>query len=320
MKYEGFGLGCMHMKNEDFEENRAVIYTALDEGVTYLNTGDFYGAGESEMVLGKALQGISRDDFYISVKFGVLSHPNGGPSGLDVRPHRIKDYLMHSLRQLRLDYIDLYQPARMDRAIPVEEIVGVMADLVKEGYIRHIGLSQIDSATLKTANAVYPIEMVEMDYSLFNRTIETDILPMSRKLGVSVAAFGILAHGLMSGRYTKEYLNNKDIPSNRGNSLFAKANIEKNVELVERLLKIANEMHISLPQLAHAWVASKGDDIIPIIGASKLKNYRDSAKAISLTLNPGEITKIEEAIPNDEIAGESMRNLLFENGMIVQEA
>ncbi len=317
MKYTGFGLGCMQMRKAYLDENKAVIHAAIDQGVTFLDTGDFYSRGESEIVLGEALQGVERDQFYISVKFGVLTQQGQGSSGLDVRLHKIKGYLSESLKRLRLDYIDLYQPARMDRAIPVEEIIGVMADLVKEGYIRHIGLSMVDAATLERANAIHPIETVEMEYSLFNRTIEADVLPMARKLGISVAAFGILAHGLMSGQYNKNSLRQGNIPPYRGNSLFAADNIEQNLELIERLLAIAGEMQISLPQLALAWAASKGDDIIPIIGASKVKNFQDSAKAMTISLSPEERERIEAAILPEEIAGESMSNLQFENGRVV---
>lgn len=261
---------------------------------------------------------LDRDKFYISVKFGVLYQPGGRPSGLDVHPHNIKGYLTRSLARLGLDYVDLYQPARLDRAIPVEEVIGAMADLVKEGYIRHIGLSMVDAAALEKAHAVHPIETVEMDYSLFNRAIESDVLPTARRLGISVAAFGILAHGLMSGRYTKDTLGQSSFSHFGGNSIFSAGNIEKNVELVERLQKIADDMQISLPQLAHAWVASKGDDIIPIIGASKLKNFKDTAKVMTISLSPEQIRKIEEAVPQEEIAGESMRNMQFENGVVVR--
>lgn len=204
MEYRGFGLGCMNMTAKNQEESTRVIHAAVEAGVTFINTADFYHAGESEMVVGNALKGISRDKVYVSVKFGALSAPSGMMYGMDVHPFRIKNYLAHSLARLGLDYIDLYQPGRIDLGIPVEETVGAISELVKEGYVRHIGLSQIDANTLERTNAVHPIHSVEMEYSLFNRSIESELLPAARRHGISVVAFGIIAHGLLNGSWTRE--------------------------------------------------------------------------------------------------------------------
>ncbi|MBP9478994.1 MAG: aldo/keto reductase [Sebaldella sp.] len=318
MKYKGFGLGCMHLSTKNQSESSAVIHAALDKGVSFLNTGDFYGSGESEMAVGEALKGYNRDKFYMSVKFGVLSSPNGKIYGLDVHPDRIKNYLVHSLKRLKLDYIDLYEPARIDLSIPVEETIGAIAELVKEGYVRHIGLTQIDAATLERANAVHKIEYVEMDYSLFNRSIEEDIIPLARKLDIGVVSFGTIAHGLLTGLWTKERLERGELPTNMMSPLFSKENIGKNVELVERLHKIAEEKNVSVSQLAHAWVLSKGDDIIPLIGASKLKHFEDSIMAGNISLSKEDIQKIEAAIPEEEIAGTSFRKMQFKDGFAVQ--
>ncbi len=317
MEYKGLGLGSMHMNLGNVEDCATVVHTALEENVTFLNTADFYKAGESEMVLGEALKGYDRKQFYISVKFGVLLQPDGGICGLDVHPDRIRNYLTHSLKRLRLDYIDLYQPARIDLAIPVEETIGAISDLVKAGYVRHIGISEVDAATLEKANAVHKIEAVEMEYSLFNRSIEQDIIPAARRLGVGIVAFGIIAHGLMSGTWTKERLARGEYPTHIPIPLFDKDNIGKNIELVDNLRAIAEEKYMTLPQLAHAWALAKGADIIPLIGASKVKNFKDSVKARELPLSSLDMRRIEVAVPQNEIAGNSFPRMRFKNGRVL---
>ena len=317
MEYKGFGLGCMSLSTVNQTESSAVIHTALDEGITFLNTGDFYGSGESEMAVGEALKGYNRDKYYISVKFGALTSPNGGIYGLDVHPDRIKNYLVHSLKRLKLDYIDLYQPCRIDLGIPVEETIGAISDLVKEGYVRHIGLSQVDAETIKKAQAVHKIELVEMEYSLFNRSIEKDVIPTARKLDIGIVSFGTLAHGLLNGSWTKERLKRGEFPSNMMSPFFSKENIEKNIELVENLCRIADEKNITVSQLAHAWALSKGDDIIPLIGTSKVKHLKNSIESQNIFLNKEDIEKIEAAVPQDKIFGESLRKMQFKNGFIV---
>ena len=317
MEYKGFGLGCMSLSTVNQTESSAVIHTALDEGITFLNTGDFYGSGESEMAVGEALKGYNRDKYYISVKFGALTSPNGGIYGLDVHPDRIKNYLVHSLKRLKLDYIDLYQPCRIDLGIPVEETIGAISDLVKEGYVRHIGLSQVDAETIKKAQAVHKIELVEMEYSLFNRSIEKDVIPTARKLDIGIVSFGTLAHGLLNGSWTKERLKCGEFPSNMMSPFFSKENIEKNIELVENLCRIADEKNITVSQLAHAWALSKGDDIIPLIGTSKVKHFKNSIESQNIFLNKEDIEKIEAAVPQDKIFGESLRKMQFKNGFIV---
>lgn len=319
MEYKGFGLGCMSLSTADQAESSAVIHTALDEGISFLNTGDFYGSGESEMAVGEALKGYSREKYYISVKFGALTMPNGRLYGLDVHPDRIKNYLTHSLKRLKLDYIDLYQPCRIDLGIPVEETIGAISDLVKEGYVRHIGLSQVDSETIKRAKAVHKIELVEMEYSLFNRGIEKDILSTARKLDIGVVSFGTLAHGLLSGSWTKERLKHGEFPLHMMSPLLSKENIEKNIEFVENLEQIANEKNVSVSQLAHAWILSKGDDIIPLIGTSKVKHLKKSLESKNLFLSEEDIQRIENAVPQNKISGESLLRMQFKNGVIVRQ-
>lgn len=316
MEYRGFGLGCMNMTAKNQEESTRVIHAAVEAGVTFINTADFYHAGESEMVVGNALKGISRDKVYVSVKFGALSAPNGMMYGMDVHPFRVKNYLAHSLARLGLDYIDLYQPGRIDLGIPVEETVGAISELVKEGYVRHIGLSQIDANTLERANAVHPIHSVEMEYSLFNRSIESELLPAARRHGISVVAFGIIAHGLLNGSWTRERLERGDYPSSMMSALFEKDNIEKNVVLAEELQSIADEKHVTLSQLAHAWALAIGNDIIPLIGTSKTAHLEESLRARDIILSQEDMDRIEAAVPSDKIAGQSFRNLQFRNGTV----
>lgn len=203
-------------------------------------------------------------------------------------------------------------------SIPVEETIGAIAELVKEGYVRHIGLTQVDAATLERANTVHKIEYMEMDYSLFNRSIENDIIPLARKLDIGIVSFGAIAHGLLTGLWTKERLEKGELPTNMMSPLFSKENIGKNVELVEKLHQIAEEKNISVSQLAHAWVLSKGDDIIPLIGASKLKHFEDSIMAKNISLSKEDIQRIEAAIPQEEIAGSSFRKIQFKNGLVEQ--
>ncbi len=309
MEYTGFGLGCgsISAANEALtQESTAIIHAALEKKVNFLNTADFYGAGESEIGIGQALQGCKRENVYLSVKFGMLMSPKGAMYGLDVHPDRIKNYLAHSLKRLKTDYIDLYQPARVDPQIPVEETIGALADLVKEGYIKEIGLSQVDAETLRRANQVHPIASVEMEYSLFNRSMEQTILPTARELGIDVVAFGILAHGLLSGAWTKERVDRGEVARNAFYiELFQKGNIEKNILLVEQLRQIAEEKHVSLAQLIYAWSLTKGRDIIPIIGVSKATQFADSILARDIILTPEDILRIEAAVPAHAIAGRS---------------
>lgn len=311
------GLGCGSMTNamDINEKNKSieVIHSAMDSGITLFNTADFYGSGQSEMILGEAIKGRNRDKAFVSLKFGALMAPNGRMYGLDVNPLNIKNYLTYSLKRMNLDYIDLYQPSRIDLGIPVEEIIGVMGELVKEGYIKHIGLTQVDSETLRKANSVHKISLVEYEYSLFNRSIEKDILPTARELGIDVVTFGALAHGMLSGNFTKD----KKSGYNSMISLFSEENIDKNISLVNALNNIAIEKDITLSQLSIAWLLAKGEDIIPLIGSRKVKNLQNSIKTLDIALSENDVKRIEAAIPQNEIAGESFPNMKFKNGKVV---
>jgi aryl-alcohol dehydrogenase-like predicted oxidoreductase len=320
IKIARLGLGCMRMTNTtgypDKSESIATIHAALDAGIQLINTGDFYSSGYNEMLIGEALNGYNRDKAFISVKFGGLSDPKGNYYGLDVRPLTIKNYITYSLKRLKVDYIDLYQPGRIDQAIPVEETIGAISELVKAGYVRHIGVTEVDADTLRKAHSVHPISFIEAGYSLFNRSIEKEILPTARELGIGIVAFGSLAYGLLGGNWSKE---RKVDGANARLPLFAKENIDKNLSLVEALREIAEEKQITLSQLAVAWVLAKGDDIIPLVGAKKVPQIQDAIKTMAITLSQKEVERIEAAIPENAIAGGNQSNgLSFKNGIIVR--
>lgn len=316
MNYKGklsrVGLGCMTLREN---EGIPAIRAALDAGVTFLNTGDFYGAGLSEMMVGEAIKGYKRDELFISVKFGGMMRPGGGMYGMDVHPDRIKNYLAHSLTRLGVDYIDLYQPARLVEDIPVEETIGAISELVKEGYVRNIGVSMVDEEKLRKANSVHQITFLETAYSLFDRSMEQELLPTARELGIGIVAFGLLAQGLLGGTWTKERVELGEIGANPHIGLMQRGNIEKNIIIVERLRQIAKEKNCTLPQLVHAWALTKGDDIIPLIGVSKLSQLQESLGCLELSLSADDITLIEAAAPEDEIGGKNLRiEKFYSNG------
>jgi Predicted oxidoreductases (related to aryl-alcohol dehydrogenases) len=313
------GLGCGYMSNaneSDKEKSIAAIHSAFENGINHFNTADFYGAGRSEMLIGEALKGYNRDKYFISLKFGVLCGPDGVSYGLDVSPDHIKNYLACSLKRLNLDYVDLYLPGRIDLEIPIEETIGAISDLVTAGYVRHVGASQVDADILRRAHATHPISLLESEYSLFNRSIEKDILPTARELGIGVVAFGAVAHGLLAGNWTEER-----IQKSKGGfiPLFFEDNIVKNVALTKRLAEIAAKKHITVSQLAFAWILSKGEDIIPLIGSLSPAHIQEALQSIDLRLTEADIKEIEEAIPENEIAGASFPNRKFRNGKPVRE-
>jgi aryl-alcohol dehydrogenase-like predicted oxidoreductase len=299
------GLGCMGMSdlygNADRKESIATIHEALEKGVTLFDTGDFYGTGHNELLLKEALQGTKRENAFIAVKTGVLRSPDGGWIGMDNRPQAIKNALAYTLQRLGTDYIDLYQPARVDPNVPIEETIGAMADLVKQGYVKHIGLSEANAETVRKAHAVHPISWLQIEYSLFSRGIEAEILPTLRDLGISLSAYGVLSRGLLSGKWSKERQSQIDFRSFAPR--FMGENLEQNLALVEALREIAEEKQTTVAQLAIAWVLSQGDDIIPLIGARKRSHLEDAFAALDLQLTAADLQKIEAAVPADKVAG-----------------
>ncbi|MFM0345437.1 aldo/keto reductase [Paraburkholderia sp. RL17-347-BIC-D] len=304
-RVSAIGLGCMGMSDlygpADRDEGIATIHAALDAGITLLDTGDFYGMGHNEMLIRDALQGSQRENVVVSVKFGGMRDPAGGWIGFDARPAAVRNFLAYTLRRLGTDYIDVYRPARLDPAVPVEETVGAIADLVKEGYVRQIGLSEVGAHTLRRARAVAPIDDLQIEYSLMSRGIEAEILPVCRELGIGITAYGVLSRGLLSGTWSKERGAQKDFRS--VSPRFQGENLERNLALVETLRAIADARGTNPAQLAIAWALSRGDDIVPLVGARRRSQLTDALAATELRLSADELARIEAAIPPEAVAG-----------------
>jgi aryl-alcohol dehydrogenase-like predicted oxidoreductase len=282
----------------DEEESIATIEAALDAGVTLFDTGDFYGMGHNELLLGKALGG-KRDRAFIQVKFGAQRGPDGSWLGYDARPAAVKTALAYTLKRLRTDYVDLYQPARLDPAVPIEETVGAIADMVRAGYVRHIGLSEMGAATIRRAAKVHPIAELQIEYSLVSRGIEQEILPTVRELGIGVTAYGVLSRGLLSGSSPKGPGDFRAYAPR-----FQGENAKRNAQLAEALGTLAREKGATPVQLAIAWVLARGEDIIPLVGARTRAQLRDSLGALRLSLTREDLARIEAAVPADAVAGE----------------
>ena len=300
-------LGCMGMSDlygpADEAESIATVHAALDAGVTLLDTGDFYGMGHNEMLIREALHGRDRDRIAVSVKFGAQRGPDGEWLGLDARPAATKAALAYTLRRLGTDHVDIYRPARLDPTVPIEETVGAIADLVQAGYVRHIGLSEVGAETLRRAHAVHPIVDLQIEYSLLSRGIESEILPTARELGIGVTAYGVLSRGLLSGRWSKD----RDIaPSDyRSQSpRFMDANLTHNLTLVEALRTVAEENGATAAQAAIAWVLSRGEDIVPLIGARRRDQLTDALGALDLRLSERQLADIEQTVPAGSVAGD----------------
>ncbi len=295
------------------EQSIKTIHAAIDKGITLLNTGNFYNSGESELLLGQALKNIPREKFFISVKFGVLFSPDRKLYGLDVNPFHIKAQLTYSLHRLGLDYVDLYQPARIDTAIPVEDVIGELAELKKAGYIRNIGLTEIDAETLRRANKIHKIHTVELQYSLIERSIEENIIPAAKELGVNILAFGALGHGLLNDRILTG--GNSLTASPMGGAMLNAENLPKNLELVKALKSIADKKGVLLSQLVTAWVLTKWPDIICLIGTTSPEHLQQNIDSLNINLTSEDMNEIENIADSYKIYGKEMRNLIFTNGI-----
>ncbi|MFJ6723682.1 aldo/keto reductase [Streptomyces sp. NPDC091281] len=304
------GLGCMGMSalygDADRTESLATIHAALESGVTLLDTGDFYGMGHNEMLIGEALRtapAARREQALVSVKFGALRTPDGAWSGYDGRPEAVKNFAAYSLQRLGVDHLDVYRIARLDPAVPIEETVGALAELVEQGYVRHIGLSEVGAETIRRAAATAPIADLQIEYGLLSRGIEQAILPTTRELGIGITAYGVLSRGLLSGHFTAD----RQLAANDFRAYaprFQGDNLRHNLTLVEALRKIAEQKGVSVAQIAIAWVLAQGEDIVPLVGARTRERLDESLGALDVTLDAGDLAAIEAAVPADAAAGE----------------
>ena len=298
------GLGCMGMSGlygpaaED--DSIATIRAALDAGVTLLDTGDFYGVGHNEMLLREALRGRPREVAVLSVKFGALRAPGGGWGGVDTRPAALRNFLAYTLQRLGTDHVDIYRPARLDPAVPIEDTVGAIAELVRAGYVRHIGLSEVGAETIRSAHAVHPIADVQLEYSLMSRGIEAAILPTCRALGIGVTAYGVLSRGLLGGQVPDA--GTADIRAARM-PRFQGENLTRNLALVAALRRVGAARGASPAQLAIAWVASRGEDIVPLVGTASRARLAEAVDAAAMRLDAATLAAIEAAVPHGEVAG-----------------
>ncbi|WP_084439391.1 aldo/keto reductase [Dyadobacter alkalitolerans] len=298
------GLGCMRMSSvwggptPDETESIATIHEALDSGINFLNTGDFYGAGHNEMLIGKAIKG-RRDDAFISVKFGAIFH-NGQWLGMDLRPIAIKNFINYSLTRLGIETIDLYQPSRMDDSVPVEDIIGTVADLVKEGKVRYIGVSEISADQLRKANNTHPISALEIGYSLAERQIETELLPTAKELGIGVVAFANTAEGLLTGDL-KAPLAADDYRNHF--SRFQGENLIHNLEKVEVLKQLASDKGCTPTQLAIAWVNAQGDHMMPLVSMSRRSRLPENMAAMDIVFSTEEMNTLNTTFAIGAILG-----------------
>ncbi|WP_437276521.1 aldo/keto reductase [Sorangium sp. So ce375] len=300
-------LGCMSMGGgsmygaSDEAEGIATIHAALDRGVSLLDTGDFYGMGKNEMLVGRAIKD-RRDKAVLSVKYGALRAPDGAFLGFDTRPMATKSFLAHSLSRLGVDYIDVYRPSRLDPAVPIEDTIGAIADMVKAGYVRHIALSEVGAETIRRAAKVHPIVDLQIEYSVVTRGPEATIFPALAELGVAVTAYGVLSRGLLAGSK----------PAGAGDMRahmprFSGENARKNQALVDALVRLAERRGVTPVQLAIAWVRAKGAaqgvTVIPTMGARTRKQLADALAGLEIALAPSEVAEIEAAVPAEEVAG-----------------
>ncbi|PZG23134.1 aldo/keto reductase [Nonomuraea aridisoli] len=281
----------------DDDEGVRVVHAYLDAGGTLLDTGDFYGSGHNEMLIRRALQGRDRDEVVLSVKFGAMRGPDGGLLGIDARPAAVGNFLTYTLQRLGTDHVDVYRPARLDPSVPIEDTVGAIAELVEKGYVRHIGLSEVGAETIRRAAAVAPICDLQIEYSLLTRDIEDEILPVCRELGIGVTAYGVLSRGLIGGSGAVE-------GARAMSPRFQGANLEHNTALVARLEELAAAKDASVAQLAIAWVAAQGEDIVPVVGARRLAQVATMIDSGRVTLSAEELAQLEALIPRGAARGD----------------
>ncbi|WP_312165011.1 aldo/keto reductase [Phenylobacterium sp.] len=299
------GLGCMGMSDlygpADRDLALATLADAREAGITLLDTGDFYGMGHNEMLVGEALRQAPRDQAIVSVKFGAQRGPDGAWLGYDARPVAVKSALAYSLKRLGTDYVDIYRPARLDPKVPIEDTIGAIAELVQAGYVRHIGLSEVGSETLRRAAAVHPISDLQIEYSLISRGIEDGVLQTCRELGIGVTAYGVLSRGLISG-YWSTGAGAADFRAH--SPRFQGQALQHNLGLVEKLRAFAAARNATPAQVAIAWVAAQGEDIVPLVGARRPDRLAEALGAAGLTLTAADLAELDQIVPKGAAAGE----------------
>ena len=299
------GLGCMGMSDvygpADRSEGIATIHAALDAGITLLDTGDFYGMGHNELLIREALASRNRNNLQISVKFGALRDVDKSFLGYDSRPAAIKNFLAYSLQRLGVEAIDIYRPARLDPSVPIEETIGTLAEMVAKGWIKHIGLSEVGSETIRRAYAVYPIVDLQIEYSLISRGIESDILKTCRELGIGITAYGVLSRGLISGHWSNDPKAASDFRTR--SPRFQGKNLDANLALADKLRAIAQGIGASPAQVAIAWVAAQGADIVPLVGARRRDRLTEALGALAIKLTPAQLATLDQAFPHGVAAG-----------------
>ena len=301
------GLGCAGMSSGPAyqtpaaeEESSATIAAALEQGITLLNTGDFYGMGHNETTIGRVLRRRPESAF-LSVKFGALRAPSGEFLGLDCRPNSVKNFAAYSLQRLGVDVIDLYQPGRIDPAVPIEDTVGAVADLIAEGKVRFLGLSEVSSEQLRQAHETYPVTAVEIEYSMANRSAEHGILTAARQLGCGVIAYNVVAQGLLTGLITGELDaddNRRSLPRFRG------VNLTSNLRVIDILREFATARNATPAQVAIAWVLSRGEDVVPLVGMSRRSRLAENLAATDLHLADDELAFLDRTFGPGAIAGD----------------
>jgi aryl-alcohol dehydrogenase-like predicted oxidoreductase len=301
------GLGAMGMSDAygaaDRAESIATVHASLEAGVTLIDTGDFYAMGHNELLLAEALRGRDRDSYQLSVKFGMLRGPGPDFGGADARPEAVKNFLAYSLNRLGTDHIDIYRPARLDPTVPIEETVGAIKEMIDAGYVRHIGLSEVDAATIRRAHAVRPVADLQIEYSLISRAVEADILPTLRELGIGLTAYGVLSRGLISGHWAAGRTAGPG-DFRAVSPRFSNGNVEHNLALVEALRRVADAKGCTVAQLAIAWVAAQGEDIVPLVGARTRERLAEALPAMELTLTADDLAEIEKAVPPGAARGD----------------
>jgi aryl-alcohol dehydrogenase-like predicted oxidoreductase len=310
-------LGCMGMSGiygaSDEAESLATIHAAMDAGINLIDTGDFYGMGHNEMLVGRAVH-LEREDVFLSVKFGAQRGPDGSWLGFDARPAAVKTALAYSLKRLDTDYVDIYRPARLDPKVPIEDTVGAIGDMVKAGYVRYIGLSEVGPDTIRRAASVHPIVDLQIEYSLISRGPEATLFPALKQFGMASTVYGVLSRGLLSGsRINASGDMRTHFPRFQGE------NRARNESVVAKLREMAESRGISQVQLAIAWALAKGDFIVPVIGARTRAQLAESLGALKVKLSGEEIAALEAAIPPEAVSGtrygeEQMRVLDSEHG------